>query len=414
MESDNNLSSLSSHLGVKVSVLKRLIHELGSRSNFESFVLGKNNESFWRAIDMMPIGISMELHRLQFETNTTSKDFSSDFLTPSIQDFFITSNQCQGLSSECYASSGFHKINQSMVAEFLLTINGWRKENESFVFQKYVFPINSLTNMCESYLRGGNPWVHIPISSICSAYNEIDMFLQKNFVENVDHIYHKLKSFQYLNVNEFRNDFEKLSTRFSFPRITPFEMPKDLSNALNQLMCKSFDFFTQISLMTSLKANDWSQARLPSLLEQSSLHSSDQKDICLTSNVIESRFGNSGSGDSPFDTTSLFELLFSGPQGEAAPLPFHSAKTEIVGSLPVSYPKDATRRFLSLMLIDQGYTETTEFAIESLNDVLFNELKRIGSVSATIKDSGVSSKNCVTQALRNIGYDIHTLKEYIK
>ena len=68
-------------------------------------------------------------------------------------------------------------------------------------------------------------------------------------------------------------------------------------------------------------------------------------------------------------------------------------------------------KFISNFLILDGYKFTSEFVIDSLIDVIYDELIKIGNVASSIKEIDNSNKKCIIQALRNLNYDIYNLND---
>ena len=133
-----DLDAISEALSVSKAVLQKLKEEV--KDDFPSYVENKKNGSFWEKIDELPIEIACELHLLQLQTTTTSKDFIGDCLTPCLENFFFSNNENP---NEIQFSSKF----ESKKAPELKEINTeWYDARLSSLCEEGLKPINEQKN----------------------------------------------------------------------------------------------------------------------------------------------------------------------------------------------------------------------------------------------------------------------------
>ena len=85
-----DLDAISEVLSVSKAVLQKLRDVVNE--DFHSYIEQKKNDSFWDKVDSLPPEVACELHLLQLQTATTSKDFAGDCLSPSLENFYFANN----------------------------------------------------------------------------------------------------------------------------------------------------------------------------------------------------------------------------------------------------------------------------------------------------------------------------------
>ena len=415
-----DLDEISRILSVSKSVLEKLREETGDE--FGTYIEHKNNQTFWEKIDeSLPEELVCELHRMQLQIPTKAKDFSGDFMTPCLEDFFFSFAQKE--SKEVFSASDFtsipvqtKEITEERVKETLDALLIWNKNGENYQINELTFTVDQLLDICNEYKSGSEIYKKIPV--FAKPYSEIEKIIS-NLTGNFSLIFEKMRELKYVNSEQVELDIKRLG-KGARVLIPGFEINFEIAEGLRQLVYSVTNDTEEVEEKSEInQPNEWFTQRLTTLIEDAARPLADQQHYSLTPSVLTARSG-SDNGSSPFEQGSLSELLFTSSTGEVAPIPFSSAAADVPKCENTNFAKFATRRFVAQTLSELGYKAASPISVDVITDVLLNDLSDI-SKKASVKLHSAKKGNpgqpapdaraVVMQTLREGKYDIRSLPQ---
>lgn len=395
------MESVAQQLDVQKQVLVRL-KELSAIS-YNTITSNKDSQSFWEAVDNLPIEQAMELHRLQLEIPTTCKDFEGDFLTPCLEEYYYAYCEENGITEQKVAKAENKVLTKEVIIEILSKLKGWNDtEDDSWTCGKVSFTIDTLYQICEARLKGENVWEFYEPFKEC--YTEAIKFLneQNKSEDEYQNIITRMNEFRYITANDLKNDIEKIVGKNSGVKLPPLKEPRSIADGLRKLtneVAGKFEEDEEPETASDLRStSEYARARVKALVDAAARPIERQRPFEVTGPVLAARAG-SGPSEGVLEPGSLEELLFGSASGEIAPLPYSAAGAEIPSGPTPTFVRDATRRYTALLLSDLGFVEAPGTALEMLTDVVGEGLREIAANVALMTRPSQAPKETVRQAI---------------
>ena len=394
------MDSLAQQLDVQKQVLVRL-KELSAIS-YNTLTSNKDNQSFWEAVDNLPLEQAMELHRLQLEIPTTCKDFEGDFLSPCLEEYYYAYCEANGITEIKIEKPEGRELSSELIIETLGKTKGWNiNEDGTWITGRQSFSVDILLKMCEARMKGEKPWVFFEPFNSC--YSEGLRFLTEDkgkSEEECRHIIDKMKEFKYNTSNDLKADIEKLVGRSSGAKLPALKEPRTIGDGLRKLMsevaaCLGDEGCGSVELRG---ASEYAKARVGALIEAAGRPVEKQRPLGAAGMALSARAG-SGPSEGALEPGSLAELLFGSESGEVAPLPYSSAVAEVPSGPTPTFARDATRRYTAMLLGDLGFVEAPATALEMLTDVIGESLRDIATNVSLMARPNQAIKEAVRQAI---------------
>jgi hypothetical protein len=404
--------AIAEHLGVKPTVIELLQDIIPFPDIFEQFITANSQRHFWDLVDSLPRRFSLKLHGAELKSDTASRDFPRESLSPILQSFWASHRELLAIKENSQSkrpcsinSPAITQVTPDHVCSILSESEGWLRASESeWTFGAFVFSIDSLVNVCEAYISKGRPWFFCEIETVRSAYSACWAHaesIESRTLYLREKIKHKLLNFGYASSIQIAEDFREVGLDPAPDPGIPVELAQSLGNLVNQ--SKTIFRMPPRPLEIGL-INDWIESRAEALVAQMNLPLQQRCAFLLTPAILQARMGQTS--ENPFEPFSLAELLFSDSNGEVAPMPFASARAELPATSPVVYCRSVLRRFVGRQLVGFGFQAASEPVMDILADVMGNEVKRIAQTAVAIqKGTGAASGDCLVHALDVCGYE---------
>jgi hypothetical protein len=405
MSSDFDFRAIADRFSVKEELIEVLFASSPYPDILERIVSLPSSADFWDLVDSLPRALSLRLHFCQAKIDTTNKDFPAETLSPVLESFWAANLQSQGMTPSTINSRAITQIYPEHVRLFVKDIPTWREISENqFGVGDYVFPIECMISMCDAFVSNGRTWIFCSIPELRIAswvFGEQVRALPDSFRYLRDRVLSRLRMFAYNSSAQMQEDAREAG----LIEVPPFEIPREVADALSALMKKSRGVFKLPTRTPEVgPINDWIRSRSDALVRQMALPLQQRAAFVLTPQVLQARMGQNP--EAPFEPFSMAELLFSNSNGETAPMPFASCKVELPSSSPVAYCRAVFRRFAARMLLESGYEAASDTVLDILADVLQNEAKKIAQTAVVIQQGTQAEvSHCITRAIEVCGYD---------
>jgi hypothetical protein len=144
--------------------------------------------------------------------------------------------------------------------------------------------------------------------------------------------------------------------------------------------------------------NEMIRSRSEALVQQMRLPLQQRSAFVLTPQVLQARMGLNP--EAPFAPLSIAELLFSNANGEPAPMPFASCQVELPATSSLPYCRAVFRKFAARILLEVGFSSTSDSVLDILADVVHEEVRRIAQTALLIQQGTEwNAAQCLTHAL---------------
>ncbi|OHT03372.1 hypothetical protein TRFO_29235 [Tritrichomonas foetus] len=413
MDREINFEALAETLNVQQSVLELLYELVPYKDSFQFLTNTTRKNEFWNLIDeCLPSHISLKLHAADAIIPCDDRDFPPDTLSPVFQDFWAALNISQNSQPVYFQNQyAFTRFKPEHINELIENINGtWTRsdDGEKWILLDHEFSINSLCLMCDSYIDNARPWIFCDVDEIRSAYLECDKILNK-VDKSVDTsaIYSKMRQFGFTN-NE---DFAKVAKGFTMSyNVSKFALQQDLMEALSSFLTEANNFFrgTNRNIPKIDMIDAWTTSRAENLVQQMEKPFEQRGAYVSTPQILQARSGQPV--DQPFEKNSVAELLLSNCNEDVMPFPYTSGRAEIQSGSSVPFVHDAFRKFVARLLMNSGYTATSDSVVDILADVAQIIAKKIAQDATAIKKgSTASARDIMIQALNTNEFDIQKM-----
>lgn len=421
MESIPNFNADSERLGIKPIILETLYFYLPYNDVFNLFLESASFSDFWDHVDVLPSEISMKLHCMQLEINSSdnSRDFPSDCLQPTLQSFWAANCISQGIHPQSINSRAVSSISDELIETILSEVQEWEKDPNvqgNWKIDDISLRSDDLKLMCEVYANGGMPWIFLDNQELRKSYCAVEILLDKminnqEFVYKVKKMHEKMKLFEFRNEDLLRNEFINSFGEGNELDLVSFNLSDCLHKGLLGMLKKAKKLLKNLEQPPYLgNIDDSTMKRAESLVQQINLPIHQRSAFNLTPQILQGRLGMPC--DHPFEPLSITELLFSDSDGNPYPMPYTNCKNDIPNSIDIPYCKSVLQRFLSRQLLHYGYSSITEQAADILTDFLFQEVKKIAKTYVHSRNASVdaSDKECLLHSLEINGYDVDILQ----
>lgn len=438
MTNEIDFATIAEKLKVKEEVINQLSLIIPFQDVFNFIVSVDTTTQFWTLIDLLPRQEAMHLHSIDAQIPSISKDFPAEFISPSIEKFYIANCLTQGKQPTSINSRAITRIYVPGLRQILDKIECWSvSEDETRVFWKaepnLFFDIKNLCQICNSFISNGLSWLYFEFEATRIAYCQTYQFL--SHIYDRQHIYHvrqieqMLKNFEFYSSDQIIEELGDMAIP-EF-QITGFELPPQFLENLRHLLkqVKTAIFQSQSESSSDSESiskglgpvppslpliDEWTQTRTDALIKQMALPLQQRYAFQLTPPVFAARMGqpNPPGKDTPFEPLSLSELLFSDSNGNVAPMPYSSCKAQLPSQSYMPFCKSSLKKFIARQMLKKGYESVTEPSIDILTDVLINELKTIGQNAARIHTDAkdLTDSDVIYHALEESRYDVISLQ----
>jgi len=409
-DSNNHLSTISALFGIKESGLRVLQNRVPFRDTFEYIINSSDSHVFWRNIDSLPPSISMDIHRIDLEIENDDKAFNEGSFHPVLFDFFEAKCISSGSEPLGANSAAISLVSLSFIISFLSDKDGWSSNDnlKSWTCSNETFHVEILKSMCDSYIIDGKPWFMCPISQLREAYLVMDSFLESldpRCAPVLNGIWKKMRSFSYTTRDQFINDMMGIAPDLN--RIPNFLLDHPSIQLLSMLMINAKDSIKSSPLPAYRSpVSELTMLRTESLITQMSLPLPQRTAFSLTPQMISARNGTL-SDDNPYEVGSVAELLFCDSYGDPIPLPHMTSRIEIPTSTVSQFCKSIFKRFIANGLIEKGFQEAPEPALDILVDTFNELLKTLVHTSIPLKkNKNISEIALIEKSLKESGLSV--------